>query len=178
MKLSIVFLRYLFVISIFLYGCATTDSAKLSINAVIDDQTLEHNINNVLSTQIPDGSFTVASLDQKVLLAGQVPNKDDRYKAELAVTNISGVKKVWNYITISNAETVVDITHDAYLTSAAKSRLIAQKGINANNIKVITTGSIVFLLGSQSGDPVQLAGAIDGIKNISGVVRVVNLIQN
>lgn len=182
--------RYLFIVAaIYLCGCAAlavggaagtavavgTDSR--GANVVVDDQTLEHSVNDVLDAQVPGGSFTVASFNQHVLLAGQVPNAEDKYKAELAVTNTSGVKSVWNYLTISNTETVSDIARDAYLTSAAKSRLIAQKGVNANNVKVVTCGAVVYLLGYQAGDPVQVKGAADGIKNISGVTKVVNLIQ-
>jgi len=146
-------------------------------STVIDDQTLEHKVNNVLDAQVPNGSFTVASYNQRVLLAGQVRSQEDKDKAELAVMNTKGVKKVWNYLTVGLNETVGDITKDTYLTSAAKSRLIAQKGVNANNIKVVTCAKVVYLLGKKAGDPVQVQGAIKGIEQIAGVDKVVNLIQ-
>jgi len=148
-------------------------------DVVVDDQTLEHRVNNVLSAQVPDGSFTVASHNQRVLLAGQVSTQEQKDKAVLAVTNTDGVKKVWNYLTLSVNETVGDISHDTYLTSLAKSRLIGQKGVNTNNIKVVTCSDVVYLLGdsSSAGDPVQIAGAVKGIESISGVKKVVNLIH-
>jgi osmotically-inducible protein OsmY len=148
-------------------------------SGVIDDQTLEHDVNNVLSAQVPDGSFTVASHNGRVLLAGQVSTPEEKDKAALAVTNTNGVKKVWDYLTLSINETVGDISHDTYLTSLAKSRIIGQKGVNANNIKVVTCSDVVYLLGDSksAGDPVQIAGAIKGIESISGVKKVVNLIQ-
>lgn len=145
---------------------------------VIDDQTLEHDVNNVLSAQVPNGSFTVASHGQKILLAGQVPTQADKDKAALAATNTAGVKKVYNYLTLSVNETVGDISHDAYLTSLAKSRLIGQKGVNTNNIKVVTCSDVVYLLGDKdAGNSEQIAGAIKGIESISGVKKVVNLIS-
>ena len=144
---------------------------------VISDQTLEHNVNNVLDAQLPSASFTVASFDHMVLLAGQVRSEEDKDKAELAVTNTQGVKKVWNYLTIGPNETMSDITRDTYLTSAAKTRLIAQKGVNTNNIKVVTCAGVVYLLGKNAGDQVQLGGAIQGIRHIDGVKKVVNLIH-
>lgn len=146
---------------------------------VVDDQTLEHRVNKVLDAQVPNGSFTVASHNQRVLLAGQVSSQEERDKAVLAATNTAGVKKVWNYVTISVNETVGDISHDTYLTSLAKSRLIGQKGVNTNNIKVVTCNDVVYLLGDKdAGDSVQIAGAIEGIQGISGVKKVVNLIQS
>jgi osmotically-inducible protein OsmY len=94
----------------------------------------------------------------------------------LAVTNTTGVNKVWNYLTVGENEDSKDIAKDAYLTSAAKTRLIAQKGVNTNNIKVVTSNKVVYLLGNNAGDPAQLKAAIVGIKGISDVHDVVNLI--
>lgn len=145
---------------------------------VVSDQTMEHRVNNVLSAQVPSGSFTIASHNQSILLAGQVPTQEQKDKAELAVINTAGVKKVWNYLSISVNETAGDITHDTYLTSLAKSRLIGQKGVNTNNIKVVTCNAVVYLLGGKSaGKAEQISGAITGIEGISGVRKVVNLIQ-
>lgn len=146
-------------------------------STVVDDQTLEHRVNNVLSATVPHGSFTVASYDQQVLLAGQVPSKAAKSKADVATTNTAGVKSVWNYVTVGKNETMSSITQDTYITSAAKTRLIAQKKVNTNNIKVVTCAGVVYLMGKDAGDPVQVNGAIEGISQISGVKNVVNLIQ-
>jgi osmotically-inducible protein OsmY len=145
---------------------------------VISDQTLEHDVNNVLAAQLPYASFTVASFEHMVLLAGQVKSEEDKDKAELAVTNTHGVKKIWNHLAIRPNETMSDITQDTYITSAAKTRLIAQKGVNTNNIKVVTCAGVVYLLGKNAGEPVQISGAIQGIRQIGGVTKVVNLIQH
>ena len=163
-------------------GAAAGTTAAVATDArggstVISDQTLEHNINKVLDAQLPGASFTVASFDHMVLLAGQVRSEEDKDKAELAVTNTQGVKKVWNYLTIGPNETMNDITRDTYLTSAAKTRLIAQKSVNTNNIKVVTCAGVVYLLGKNAGDSVQIGGAIQGIRHIDGVKKVVNHIQ-
>ncbi|MCC2644955.1 MAG: hemolysin [Burkholderiales bacterium] len=145
---------------------------------VVSDQVLVRRVNNVLDAQVPNGSFTIASHNQKVLLAGQVSSQEEKDKAETAVINTAGVKKVWNYLTISVNETVGDISHDTYLTSLAKSRLIGQKHVNTNNIKVVTCNNVVYLLGDRkAGDKVQIDGAVAGINDISGVKNVVNLIQ-
>lgn len=156
---------------------AATGSDSRGFSTVVDDQSLEHNVNNVLDAQVPKGSFTVASYSGQVLVAGQVPTEEDYDKTNVAVTNTSGVKKVWNYVTVSPKESVGDISTDAYITSAAKTRLIAQKDVNTNNIKVVTCAGVVYLLGSKAGEKVQVDGAISGIKQISGVKNVVDLIK-
>lgn len=156
-------------------GIATATDARGG-GTVVDDQSLEHKVNQVLSAQIPKGSFTVASYDQKILLAGQVPTNADKAKANSAAANTAWVKKVWNYLTVGANEDAGDITTDAYLTTAAKSRLIAQKDVNTNNIKVVTSNGIVYLLGKQAGKADQIQAAIIGIKGINKVRGVVNLI--
>jgi|GEM_PF-6474074 len=189
-KLNMVGQLIFITLSIGVSGCAATVVAGVGTGVavgtdsrgagtVVDDQTLEHSINNVLDAQVPNGSFTVASHDGRVLLAGQVSTQEEKDKAAVAVTNTDGVKKVWNYLTLSINETVGDISHDTYLTSLAKSRIIGQKGVNANNIKVVTCSDVVYLLGDSNtvGDSAQIAGAIKGIESISGVKKVVNLIQ-
>lgn len=157
-------------------GVATGLDARGS-KMVMKDQHIEHKVNNVLSAQIPKGSFTVASYDRHVLLAGQVPSAADKAKAETAASNTYGVTGVWNYLTVGPNESVGDITKDAYLTSAAKTRLIAQKDVNTNNIKVVTSNGVVYLLGMKAGNSREIRGAITGIKGIDGVKNVVNLIK-
>ncbi|MCE3268936.1 MAG: hemolysin [Burkholderiales bacterium] len=116
---------------------------------VVSDQVLVRKVNNVLDAQVPNGSFTIASHNQKVLLAGQVSSQEEKDKAETA-----------------------------YLTSLAKSSLIGQNQVNTNNIKLVTCNNVVYILGDRkAGDKVQIDGAVAGINDISGVKNVVNLIQ-
>ena len=107
-----------------------------------------------------------------MLLAGQVPSEAYKVKALQAVTNTVGVKKVWNYLTIKKNEDSNSIAHDAYLTSASKARLIAQKKVNTNNIKVVTCDGVVYLIGNNPGPKMQVDGGIQGIKEIDGVKDV------
>lgn len=156
---------------------AATGTDARGGGSVIDDQLLEHKVNSVLGAQVPNGSFTVASYNNEVLLAGQVSSQKTYDKANTAVVNTEGVKKVWNYLTIAKKESLGDVSKDTYITTAAKTRLIGQKKVNANNIKVVTCAGTVYLLGKDAGNKVQIHGAIDGIREISGVKEVVNLIK-
>ncbi len=174
-------------VSLYLCGCAAlvvgggataaTVADTRGPGTVISDQSLEHDVNSNLKGAVPNGSFTVASYSHEVLLAGQVPTAADKKAAMFAVKNTKNVKKVWNYLTIGTNESLADISNDTYLTSVAKTRLIGQKGVNANNIKVVTCNGVVYLLGKKSGDPVQINGAIEGIRQIDGVKNVINLIH-
>ncbi len=80
-------LKSILLISTITFSSAGMADATTAIDArgskvVVSDQTLEHSVNQVLSAQLPNGSFTVASYDHNVLLAGQVPTAEDKTKAE------------------------------------------------------------------------------------------------
>ena len=178
LRLSIAISLTAFIVPSTAFAASPSSSEPVthSLGNKVDDQTLEYKVNQILGYQLPEASFTVVSYGQKILLAGQVPTALDKTKAVIAVTNTTGVNKVWNYLTVGENEDSKDIAKDAYLTSAAKTRLIAQKGVNTNNIKVVTSNKVVYLLGNNAGDPAQLKAAIVGIKGISDVHDVVNLI--
>jgi osmotically-inducible protein OsmY len=154
---------------------SVTDTTN-STGAAFTDQNLERKVNNVLSAQVPNGNFTVASYYKYILLTGQVPNKADRDKAERAVSNTADVKAVWSYLTIEPNESAKAVSNDARITTAARNKLVLQSGVNSNNIKVVTDNSIVYLLGRSPGKISSLNLAIKDISEIDGVKKVVNLI--
>ncbi|HLX52886.1 MAG TPA: BON domain-containing protein [Aquella sp.] len=161
------------------YVDSAVDSVKDSTNstgAAVSDQNLEHKVNNVLSAQVPNGSFTIASYYKYILLTGQVPTMKDKSKAEFAVRNTAGVREVWNYLTVEPNESAKAISNDAVITTAARNKLLLQSGVNSNNIKVVTDNSVVYLLGRNPGKISKLKLAIKDISKIDGVTRVVNLI--
>lgn len=158
---------------------STSDAFKSGTNSTkttFSDQDLEHKVNNALSAEVPSGSFTVASQYAHILLAGQVPTKADKKKAERAAKDTAGVKGVWNYLTVEANENAEAISKDAMLTTNAKDKLLMQKGVNSNNIKVVTSNAVVYLLGRNAGKSHKIKLAAKDISQIDGVSKVVNLI--
>ncbi len=154
---------------------SVTDTTN-STGAAFTDQNLERKVNNVLSAQVPNGSFTIASYYKYILLTGQVPTKADKDRAENAVSNTAGVKAVWSYLIIEPNESTKAISNDARITTAARNKLVMQSGINSNNIKVVTDNGVVYLMGRSPGKISKLKLAIKDISKIDDVREVVNLI--
>lgn len=144
-------------------------------STVFDDQSLSNKAKSIAEAIEPKGSYTVSAYNGQILLAGQVPNQYDKDVIYSSVKNMNNINGVWNYLTVEKNQSLGQITTDTYLTSAAKSRLIAQKNINTNNIKVVTCNGVVYLMGSDIGSNYQLSSAITGIRGIEGVKDVVNL---
>lgn len=188
MKKRILFYCVIILISICSFSCAivvvgdinaglTSKTKSQNLNNRINDQKLEYNITSVLSKEVPNGNYTIASFEGNVLLAGQVPSNKYKNKAYLAVKNTAGVKSVFNYLTISKNKSINSINHDKYLTNLVNAKLVKQNGINRNNIKVVTCANVVYLLGKNAGTLVHINRAIANIKHIKGVKSTVNLIK-
>lgn len=167
-------------------GCATssgqsTDTSKTttssSSTSFFENQSLENSTEDVLKNYYPAGSFSTIAYDNNVLLLGQIPTQANKDAAAGKIKALPKVVNVWNYLEVGKNVSVEQVTKDGYLTTAAKSRLIAQKGVNTNNIKVVTENSTVYLLGKNVGSHTELDGAIVGIKGIAGVKNVVNLTE-
>jgi osmotically-inducible protein OsmY len=62
---------------------AAVASDTRGVKEVANDQVLAHNVKTVLDKQIPNGSFTIASYNHEVLLAGQVATLKEKNKAEI-----------------------------------------------------------------------------------------------
>lgn len=167
-------------------GCATSSEqsenstnptkASSTNTSFFENQSLENSAEDVLNTYYPKGNFSVVAYDNNVLLLGQIPTQADKDDATTRIKALPKVTNVWNYLEVGKNQGIGQSTTDAYLTTAAKSRLVAQKNVNTNNIKVVTENGTVYLLGKNAGNSVQVNGAAEGIKNIDGVKGVVNLI--
>lgn len=144
---------------------------------VYNDQSLGNRAKDIATAINSKGSYTISSYNGIILLAGQVPTQSDKDKIYSSVKNMSGIAGVNNYLEVGKNQSMGQITEDTYLTSTAKSRLIAQKDVNTNNIKVVTCNGVVYLMGDKAGNSAQIAGAVNGIKEINGVKKVVNLIN-
>lgn len=144
---------------------------------VFDDQSLSGKAKDIANAIDSKGSYTFSAYNGKILLAGQVPNQYDKDSIGAAVQKMNNISGVWNYLTVGKNQSIGQISTDTYLTSAAKSRLIAQKDVNTNNIKVVTCNGVVYLMGRDAGSKTEINGAIGGIRSIDGVKDVVNLID-
>lgn len=144
---------------------------------IFDDQSLSSKAKDIANAIDSKGSYTFSSYNGKILLAGQVPNQYDKDSIYNAVQKMNNINGVWDYLSVEKNQSIGQISTDTYLTSAAKSRLIAQKDVNTNNIKVVTCNGVVYLMGHDAGNKTEIDAAIDGIKSIDGVKNVIDLID-
>lgn len=175
-------LSILFLIST-LNGCAVilwgyniyTDSRGPSV--VMADQGIDTSLKSSLLVNCPGCSFTVASYDYHVLVAGQVSTAEEEKQALDIVRANKKVKGIYNYIKIEPNVGAIDISKDLLITTEADTLFKAKKGIKTNNIKIVTDNGVVYVLGKRAGSPVVVHEVVNEIRTVSGVKDVVNLVR-
>ncbi|MFC3033031.1 division/outer membrane stress-associated lipid-binding lipoprotein [Pseudoalteromonas fenneropenaei] len=159
-------------------GAVTAANDRRTIGAQIDDNNIEIKSTLAIKGKPQLAEFTnitVISLNGIVLLVGQVPNEEMRQAAEAAMKDINGIRQIHNQVRIGSNITLSTQTHDTWLTSKVKTRLLADKHVSGNNIKVVTENGEVFLLGLVSQQEADLA--VDIARNINGVERVIKVFE-
>jgi len=135
------------------------------IQQTINKQTSLHNHSRIV----------VSAYDGVVLLAGQAPSEALKNQAYQIARGVPGVKRLYNEITITGPISSLTQSSDAWLTTKVKSVLLARKGLDSSQIKVVTENGVVFLMGKVTKEQAKIAA--DATRTISGVQKVVTLFE-
>ena len=109
------------------------------------------------------------------LMVGQAQSKALRDKAYELMTRIPNIKRIYNAVSIAAPSSRMQRTSDAMLTGKIRTALLAERGLQSNNIKVVTEDSVAYLMGSISRDQAEIA--TNAAKHVSGVQRVVKVFE-
>ncbi len=184
------FIVILFFVSIpFLTGCVTAVVAGAAVSAdmasdrrssgtYIDDQSIEIQVSDLIAsdeTLSNSSSISVVSFNRVVLLVGQAPSGELKDRASAIVRTLNQVTSVHNEIRISTPGSFLSTTNDTWLTTKAKSLMLAEKDFSSHHIKVYSENGEIFLMGLVTKAEANKAIAI--VRNIDGVERVVQLFE-
>jgi osmotically-inducible protein OsmY len=144
---------------------AQTEDTEIQIRA----------LNRIASTVKTHGGVSVTSYNRRVLLTGQVPDAATKRDVEQAVLPIPGLKTVYNELQVAPRATLATETRDAALTARIKASFLEQRELNANTVKVVTEGGVVYLLGLVTEREGKVYAGV--ASRVSGVQRVVTLFE-
>lgn len=168
--------------AVFVGGVAVaTKSAKdpRTLGTQIDDGKLEICITKALNKdpmlkKLKKEARVIATVYQKkVLLTGQVPDRDSSDSAKKIAMSVEGASKIYNEIRQGNIIDLATITNDTWITTKIRSLLLASDSVKFSNVKVITENSEVFLLGLVTQQEEQAAADI--ASKVNGVKRVITV---
>ncbi len=119
--------------------------------------------------------MTSNAYNGKVVILGQATTEAVKNELAVKVKEIKGVKTVHNQIKIKPPLGVTEVSHDTWLTTKVKSKLLTAPELNGINIKVITEDKEVYLFGLVTQEQAEVATEI--ARNVSGVSQVIRAFE-
>ncbi len=154
------------------------DPKSRTTGSFIDDELIEVkalvNISKA-SAELGESHISATSYNGIVLLTGQVPNENSRMLAESIVRQIRKVRNVHNELTIAGPTSHIVRTNDTWITAKIKARMLGEKNIAVNSVKVVTENGVVYLLGLVNRSDADLAVAL--ARNSHGVQKIVKMFE-
>lgn len=142
----------------------------------VEDENIELKTLKRLSQYMDKAShINVTSYNRIVLLSGEVPNEGQLTQAETLTREISNVRNIHNGLTVAPASSIGDRSNDTYLTTKVKTRFVSERLFPANVVKVVTEGSVVYLMGIVSEK--EAADAVEIARTTEGVTKVVKVFE-
>ena len=136
-------------------------------------------INNMDKPTFADANISVAAVNGEVLLTGEAPQVWQKEEAAKLVSEIPGVKKIYNLVTISSPSSTLTRVSDAWITAKVKGKIIASNDVDATKVKVVTENGTVFLMGTlmpdQADVAVDIARQTDGVKSVVKVLKYMKI---
>lgn len=164
--------------SVLISGCANAALAATdprSISTTTSDQYIKRDLSiSYMSNEYENDHISVDAYNHQVLLTGQASNYTQREKAVKEASQMSGVRKVYDYLVVSpkyNSTTMADTT----ITAKIKTQLFSTENINSNDVQIITSSGVVYIMGiiyeSQQKKMINIARSVDGVKKVVPILQ-------
>lgn len=178
------FIGVLLVLSILLSGClsgvwtgANLVYDRHNVYKKLNDYHLLVNVNNAL---FKDKAFKcsqcvldIAVFNGDVLVAGHLPSADLINRARSRLRSVPNCRHL--YLEVVESEAPSNGLQDAWITTKIRSQIFADDSIDPNSFKIVTSDSVVYLMGDVNHG--QADKVITISRNSSGVLRVVKLMH-
>ena len=149
-----------------------------SAGTLLDDQLIELKASDVIRGDQElweQGHINVTSVNNVVLLTGEVPGDAMRKRLAELVQKVAKVRLVHNEVVVAAPSSVLSRSSDTWVTGKVKTALLQSEGINASRVKVVTENGIVYLMGLISRN--EASAATETARRVDGVQRVVKIFE-
>lgn len=119
--------------------------------------------------------ISVATFNRVVLLVGQARTTELRHRAYELVQAVPNIRRINNEIIIAPPLSPKECSTDIWLTTKVKTAMVAEKGLNSTQIKVLSDDSVVYLLGLVTHEQADIATNV--ARQVNGVMKVVTLFE-
>ena len=159
-------------------GCVSVtgnDPTLRTPRELLEDRRIEREAKARLAADegLATNHINVVSYDGIVLLTGEVVDDALRSRAERALGNVPGVRRVHNEIQLGGATSLVARANDSWLATKVFSKFAADKTVDASRIKVVAESGVVYLIGVVPRDHADAAA--EAARTVFGVRKVVKV---
>jgi len=147
--------------------------------AQVEDEVIEGKAKSRLGEALGDrGQVSVTSYNRILLLTGVVKDAADKALAEQAVSRIDSVQSVVNELSIGLPSSITARSNDTLLTTKVKASFIDAKDLFSNSFKVVTSQSVVYLMGRVTErEATRAAEVARGVAGVQKVVKVFEIVS-
>ena len=185
--MRIVSLLLLVVVSGALQGCFPVVAAgvgtgimmaqdRRTTGAYIDDEAIEDKAAGLIDKQYKNTvHVNITSFNRNVLVSGEVPSEAVKTEIGKLISGVENVRNLNNELVVSGLSSLTSRSSDSLVTSDIKLRFMRDKRFKADQVKVITENSTVFLMGIVKH--AEADAATEVTSTTGGVQRVVKLFE-
>lgn len=162
-------------------GAAATAMAisdRRQPEVILGDKRIEYTASSRIGDAVGDRAhINVSSYNRTVLLTGEALTPEVKAQAEKIATEVPQVKNVVNEIEIAGRSSLTSRSNDSLITTKVKANLISEAGkkYEAEQVKVVTERSVVYLLGLVSRDEADAVTEV--VRTTPGVQKVVRVFE-
>jgi osmotically-inducible protein OsmY len=130
-------------------GTAIVVSDRRSSGIQLEDQAIELRLRSALDSKLPSSvaNIKITSYNQRVLLTGEVTTEAAKAEAQAIAEKSPNVHSVRNELYVGALTTFANQNYDRSLTAKVTIALIDAPGVPSGTISVVTSRSIVYLMG-------------------------------
>ncbi|MEM7546951.1 MAG: BON domain-containing protein [Pseudomonadota bacterium] len=146
-----------------------------STRQALTDAEIRVTINNKLLNEDYGlfGDITTEVVEGRVLLAGSVPDPDDRLRAAQLVWETPDVIELINEVTVERDAGTASFARDVWISTQLRGKLLGDVEINSINYNIETVGQTVHLIGV-ARTQTELERVVNHARTIDGVKQVVS----
>jgi len=157
-------------------GGALLATDRRTIGTQTEDREIQVKAYSQIANQLGDTTHVdVTVFNRRALLTGEVPSEAAKQSAEQITRGVGNVESIINELAVAPKTSFSDRANDSYLVARVKTALIAEKGISANDFKVVAERGNIYLMGLVTEQEGNLGAAVAA--NVPGVMSVVKVFQ-
>lgn len=157
-------------------GGALMATDRRTIGTQTEDREIQVKGYSQIANELGDASHVdLTVFNRRVLLTGEVPDEAAKKRAEEIVRGLPNVDAVINELAIGPKTDFSTRANDSYLVARVKGGLVAEKGISANDFKVVGENGNIYLMGLVTKDEGDTGANVAA--SVPGVSRVVKVFQ-